>query len=360
MSHKTKPRVVVGMSGGVDSTVAAALLQRKGYEVIGMTMALSTPASKCCSDDDVSDARRMAQKLGIPHYVIPMHAPFKERVIDYFIAEYTAGRTPNPCAVCNPAIKFGELLHKAREVGGEFLATGHYARITRDQASGRYLLRRGRERAKDQSYFLARLSQEALRQTLFPVGGFPKARIRAMAEEIGLDVARKRDSQDVCFVPETGVRQYIESRRGRPFPPGPIKDRDGHVLGEHQGIIGYTIGQRKGLGISASHPMYVIRIDAESNTVYVGEEHELIQHGFLATDPNWIVVTDVSEPVQSSVRIRYKHRAAKATIQRINGGTIQVRFDKSQRAITPGQLAVFYQDDVVLGSAWIKSVLNMS
>ncbi|HDQ46383.1 MAG TPA: tRNA 2-thiouridine(34) synthase MnmA [bacterium] len=360
MRKKTRIRVVVGMSGGVDSTAAAALLQKKGYEVIGMTMALSTPASRCCSEQDVHDARRMAHKLGILHYVIPMHGPFQERVIAYFASEYAAGRTPNPCAVCNPAIKFGELLRKAREAGGELLATGHYARITRDPGNGRFLLRRGRERGKDQSYFLARLSQEALGWTLFPVGGFPKAKIRGLAESLGLDVSRKRDSQDVCFVPDSGVLSYLESLRGSPFPPGPIRDRPGRLLGEHRGIAGYTIGQRRGLGIAAKNPLYVTGIDAESNTVFVGEEKELYGDACLASDPNWIAEGDIPETLRAHVRIRYKHRAAKALIEKRDGGTIRIRFDRPQRAVTPGQLAVFYRGDVVLGSAWIDSVLNLS
>lgn len=349
-------RVVAAMSGGVDSTVAAAILKKKGYEVVGMTLSLSTPASRCCSDEDVTDARRMAGKLGIPHYVIPMHDPFRERVVDYFIAEYASGRTPNPCAVCNPAIKFGQLLDKAREIGAAFLATGHYAVCAKDEPSGRYLLKRGREHGKDQSYFLARLSQESLSRTLFPVGTFPKRKIRDLARRFGLDVSEKTESQDVCFIPDSGVARFVEDRIGHPIEPGPIKDRGGNVLGRHQGITAYTIGQRKGLGLAVGRPVYVTRIDADSNTVFVGEEEELYRDACTASDPVWIGLEGLSGSRVAQVRIRYNHRPAPAKIIMEPDGRICIHFEKPQRAITPGQLAVFYEGETVLGSAWIDSV----
>ena len=351
-------RVVVGMSGGVDSTVAAAILKEKGYEVIGMTMALSTAASKCCSEADVTDARRMAQKLDIPHYVIPMHQPFQEHVVDYFVNEYVRGRTPNPCAVCNPTIKFGVLMDKARELGANRLATGHYAMISRDKSTGRFLLKRGTEHGKDQSYFLARLSQDALSRTLFPVGSFPKEKIRALAEKLGLDIARKQESQDVCFIPESGVADFIEKETGIPGKPGQIRDQDGQVLGTHPGIIGFTIGQRKGLGIAVGRPVYVTKIDSDTNSVIVGDGEDLYHRECFTTDPNWIGVADASGIDSAEVRIRYKHRAAKAKLEMMDPRTIRIRFDKPQRAITPGQLAVFYKKETVLGSAWITDVAN--
>ncbi|NQT24261.1 tRNA 2-thiouridine(34) synthase MnmA [candidate division KSB1 bacterium] len=354
----SKTRVVVGMSGGVDSTVAAAILLEKGYEVIGMTMTLSTPASRCCSDEDVTDARRMAQKLDIPHYVIPMHKPFREHVVDYFIAEYTNGHTPNPCAICNPTIKFGELLDKAREVGAELLATGHYAVVTKDENIGRYLLKRGKEHGKDQSYFLARLSQNALSRTLFPVGTFPKNKIRDLARRLDLDVSDKSESQDVCFVPDSGVAQFIEDELGHSLEPGPIKNKDEEILGTHQGIAGYTIGQRKGLGIAVGRPIYVTRIEAESNTIFVGDEDELYHNACTVSDPNWIGVNGLNGSRDALVRIRYNHRPTPATITMESDDRIHIHFKKPQRAITPGQLAVFYDGESVLGSAWIDTILN--
>lgn len=354
----SKPRVVVGMSGGVDSTVAAVILKERGYEVIGMTLSLSTPASRCCSEEDVSDARRMARKLGIPHYVIPMHRPFRRHVIDYFIAEYKNGRTPNPCAVCNPMIKFGELMDKAGEVGAGLLATGHYAVIFRDKESGRFYLKRGREHGKDQSYFLARLSQEALSRTLFPVGSFSKKKIRDLARKFDLDVAQKTESQDVCFIPDSGVARFLENQISRPLKPGPIKNKNGDVLGTHQGIAGYTIGQRKGLGISIGRPVYVTRIDTKSNTVFVGDEDELYHNACIVSDPNWIGMDVLTDSRESMVRIRYNHRPAPAILETEPDGRIMIHFQKAQKAITPGQLAVFYEGESVLGSAWIDTAMN--
>lgn len=350
--------VAVGMSGGVDSTVAAALLMKKGYKVMGMTMMLSPSASRSCPDPDVKDACRMANQLGIPHHVIPMHAPFREHVVDYFIAEYANGRTPNPCAMCNPAIKFGELLKIARTLGADRLATGHYAVISRDRASGRFLLKRGREHGKDQSYFLARLSQESLSRTLFPVGTFTKVKIRNLAKRFGLDVSGKTESQDVCFIPESGVARFIEKELKYPLGPGPIKNSRGEILGRHQGITGYTIGQRKGLGIALGRPAYVIRIDADSNTVFVGNEEDLYHHACTASDPNWIGIGQLTGPREVRVRIRHNHRPACAIITPAPDERIDIRFKQSQRAITPGQLAVFYEGEAVLGSAWIDTVTH--
>jgi tRNA-specific 2-thiouridylase len=350
-----KERVAVAMSGGVDSSVAAAVLKEKGYDIIGLTMQLATGPSRCCSIEDVQDARSVARRLGIPHYVIPMHDPFRKAVVEYFLREYEAGRTPNPCAMCNPKIKFGTLLDRALELGASKLATGHYAVVSRDSETGMFLLRRGKERGKDQSYFLARLSQEQLSRAWFPVGNFPKKKTRDLAERFGLPVASKRDSQEACFIPDSGVAAFIEAERGRTFPSGPIVHTDGTVLGSHRGIIGVTVGQRKGLGIATGRKTYVIRVDAEKNTVVVGEERELYRNVLTGVKALWVSIPEIRGPVRMKARIRYRHLAQWAVVSPEPGGRVRVVFDKPQRAVTPGQLVVFYLDDRVAGSAWIES-----
>jgi tRNA-specific 2-thiouridylase len=343
------------MSGGVDSSVAAAVLKQKGYDVFGLTLQLATGPSRCCSIEDVRDARSVARLLGIPHYVVPMQDPFREAVIETFLREYEAGRTPNPCAVCNPKIKFGSLMERAFALGAEKLATGHYAVVSRDPHTGRYQLRRGKERGKDQSYFLARLSQEQLSRAWFPVGNFPKKKTRALAERYGLPVAAKRDSQEACFIPETGVAAFIETERNRAYPPGPIVRADGTVVGSHRGIIGVTVGQRKGLGIATGEKTYVIRIDADKNTVVVGGESELYQKVLMGKEAQWVSIPEIGGPIRMKVRIRYRHISQWAVVSPGPGGRVRVVFDKAQRAVTPGQLAVFYLEDRVMGSAWIES-----
>jgi tRNA-uridine 2-sulfurtransferase len=346
-------RVAVAMSGGVDSSVAAAVLKHKGYEVFGLTMQLATGPSRCCSIEDVRDARSVARQLGIRHYVIPMQDPFRESVIEYFIAEYEAGRTPNPCAVCNQAIKFGTLLDRALALGADKLATGHYAVVSVDRETGRYQLKRGREKGKDQSYFLARLTQNQLSRVLFPVGRLSKKRTRGLAEEYGLPVASKRDSQEACFIPDSGVAAFIEAERGRAFPSGPIVHADGKALGSHRGIIGVTVGQRKGLGIATGEKTYVIRIDSETNTVTVGGEEALYGKTLVGRDALWMSAAGLQEPSRMKVRIRHRHLPRWATVTPEPGNRVRAVFDSPQRAITPGQLAVFYLDDAVMGSAWI-------
>ena len=347
-------RIVVAMSGGVDSSVAAAFLKEKGYDVVGVTIRFWGRDGT----DDVEDARRVARRLDIPHEVVSFDASFKHNVVDYFVSEYLKGRTPNPCAVCNPMIKFGELLRKADEAGARFMATGHYAVVSHDAKRSRYLLRWGKERGKDQSYFLARLSQASLSRALFPVGSFPKAKIRALAERLGLAVADKRESQEVCFIPDGRVAAFVEEQAGRAMERGAIVDTEGRTLGAHRGIAGYTIGQRKGLGIAVGSPVYVTRLDAETNTVVVGSADALYRRRFRATDPNWIAVPELTASVRLQARIRYKHRPAWAWVAPWGDRGVEVRFERPQRAITPGQLAVFYEDDVVVGSAWIDEVLD--
>ena len=349
-------RIAVAMSGGVDSSVAAAFLKDKGYDVVGLTMHLAVEASRCCSPEDVQDARTVARHLGIPHYVLDLSAPFRDRVISYFLSEYGRGRTPNPCAVCNPCIKFGLLLDKAIELGAVKLATGHYAVVSQDTASDRFLLRCGKDHSKDQSYFLARLSQEQLARVLFPVGDIQKTMTRALAERFGLPVASKRESQEACFIPEAGVAAFLEAERSSPYPSGPIVGAGGTVLGRHRGIASYTIGQRKGLGIATGEKVYVTALDPATNTVFVGNEADLYRTAFRGSDPCWICIPGLESAERMRVRIRYKHNPAWAQVEPLEGGRVRVSFDRPQRAITPGQLAVFYRDDRVLGSAWIDSV----
>jgi len=344
------------MSGGVDSSVAAAFLKKKGYEVIGITMRFWGDENRCCSPDDVEDARQVARIIGIPHYVISMHDAFKKEVVDYFISEYIHGRTPNPCAVCNPAIKFGKLLEKARELKAEYLATGHYAVTAYDRNRRRFVLKMGKERGKDQSYFLARLSQEILKHALFPVGNFPKHKIRKLADQFNLPVAAKSESQEVCFVANGELARFIEQYGNGNPKPGNIVNNRGEIIGTHSGIHGYTIGQRKGLGIALGERAYVTRIDAPTRTIVVGDRNDLYHKRFIATQAHWISVPPVRHPRSFRVRIRYMHKPADAQIMPLDHNNVEVVFDTPQRAITPGQLAVFYDNDLVAGSAWISRV----
>ena len=350
--------VIVAMSGGVDSSVAAALLKEQGFDVIGTTLSFWGEHNRCCSESDLRDARKVARQIGIPHYTNALHDAFKKHVVDYFVDEYLNGRTPNPCAVCNPSIKFGELLKKADELDVKFVATGHYAVVDYDEDSDRYILKRGIEQGKDQSYFLARLSQNQLARALFPIGSFQKEEIRKKAKDFGFSVASKSDSQEVCFIPDGQIAPFIEKMTGKTQEPGSIIDEEGSVLSTHTGIAGYTIGQRKGLGIATGKPMYITRIDPETNSIYVGEWDDLNTKRFSASRPNWIAITDINEPLNADVRIRYKHKASPAVIEPGKSDTIVVTFDSSQKAVTPGQLAVFYSGDIVIGSAWIENKIS--
>ncbi len=354
----SKDRVAVAMSGGVDSSVAAAFLKEKGYDVIGLTMRLQVDEGRCCSSQDVEDARCVAHLLSIPHYIVSLEESFQKHVIDYFIKDYLQGKTPNPCAVCNPTIKFGELFQKAQALGAHYLATGHYAKVTYDSKCQRYLLRRGKERGKDQSYFLARLSQHVLKRVLFPVGSFPKVKIRKLAERFGLPVAQKKESQEVCFVPEGDIADYIRKQTGRSINSGSIVDGENQILGIHSGIIGYTIGQRKGLGIALGKPVYVTKIDASTDTVFIGKEKDLYKKGFEGVDVKWSSIPKMCGTMRLKTRIRYQHRPDWAVVYPMKNRKVNVQFIKPQRAITPGQLAVFYDEDIVVGSTWIDHVQN--
>lgn len=345
-----KPRVFVGMSGGVDSSVAAVLLQQAGYCVSGITGQMFRGGAQ---DSCKTDAAAVAQRLGIPFYQLDLTKEFWDTVIYNFISEYEQGRTPNPCAVCNRTVKFGALLDKVLEMGGDYLATGHYARISRDPDTGRYLLKRGADQRKDQSYFLYNLTQEQLAHTLFPLGNMVKEQVRELAETYGLINARKRDSQDICFVPNGKYADFIEQTTGKVFAAGPYLDQAGTVLGQHKGIIRYTRGQHKKLGISTQEPMYVLEKDVENNAIRLGPESALWSKTLTAENMNWISVPELTMPVRVTVKTRYSQKEAVAIAEPLPGNRLRVVFEEPQRAITAGQAVVLYDGDTVVGGGII-------
>ena len=360
------------MSGGVDSSVVAGLLQRRGERIVGLTMQLwnqrrlpelvpeSGPTGRCCSLDDVYDARYVAQHLGIPYYVVNFEERFEEQVVKPFVDEYLAGRTPIPCTLCNNFVKFDQFLDMAAGVGADSIATGHYARVAYDQPSGRYQLRRSVDRAKDQTYFLFGLKQEQLARTEFPLGAFTKPQVRELARELGLPVAEKPDSQEICFVPNGDYAAFIDAYfREKGVAPdrtrGEVVDTEGRVLGEHAGVHRFTVGQRRGLGIAAHEPLYVIATEPAAQRVIVGRNEDLVRASLTAKDVNWISIAPIASPVRAHVRIRNKHAPALATIYPASDTTrVDIHFDEPQRAVTPGQGAVFYDGDLVLGGGWIE------
>ena len=370
------------MSGGVDSSATAALLLEQGYEVVGITLKLwpqdcvNRAEDKCCGPQAVTDARAVCHKLGIPYYLIDEAAEFQKHVIQYFADEYKAGRTPNPCVMCNQNLKFGRLIDRARQLGAEYIATGHFARIERAEhtpelcssgresdpsesqsrltpAATRYLLKRGRDLKKDQSYFLFSLRQDQLARALFPLGEKTKSDTREVARHCRLKTADKAESMEICFVPDNHYGGFLQSANLVQKHGGEITDVHGQVLGRHDGIEFYTIGQRRGLGITTPRPVYVVELDAENNRVVVGDESALDRDEFTATSCNWIPFDRLSGPVEVTTKIRYNHPGTPATVTPTGNGSVQVKLHSAQRAITPGQAAVFYQDDLVLGGGWI-------
>jgi tRNA-specific 2-thiouridylase len=359
-------KVVVAMSGGVDSSVTAALLKQDGYQVIGATMQIWPPnelgdeADKfggCCGFDAVSEAKSVAHTLGIPHYVMNFRNEFAQKVIANFCREYSLGRTPNPCIRCNEHIKFDALLNRAKELGADFIATGHYTRIEYDEVNDRYLLKKGVDRGKDQSYVLYIMSQNQLKHTLMPLGVFTKEKVRQIARELGLSVADKAESQEICFIPDGNYSSFLKEYMPDVAKPGPILDREGNTLGEHRGILFYTIGQRKGLGISAEEPMYVVAIDRVRNAIIVGSKEDVYRDELIAADINWISMESPKQPLELKAKIRYRHREADAVITSISQREVHVKFSKPQMAITPGQAIVFYHKDTVIGGGTIEQTL---
>lgn len=348
-------QVFLGMSGGVDSSAAAVLLLERGYCVHGLHLSLlnTLPLPENCPPEDGSDARAVAQALGLPFHDLDLSERFRQTVAAYFIREYEAGRTPNPCVFCNREIKFGAMWDAAQALGADYLATGHYANVARDPVSGRYLLRRGADRAKDQSYFLCRLTQEQLSHTLFPLGGLTKPQVRELAEARGLPTARKRDSQDICFVPDGDYAAFIRRHTGKEDVPGDFVDETGRVLGRHKGLTHYTIGQRKGLGVSSNEPLYVKAIDPERNQVILSGNDALFSRQLTAGAFNWIAWDVPPRQFRCSAKARYRHPEQPCQVTIREDGTVEVLFDQPQRAITPGQAVVLYDGDTVLGGGTI-------
>ncbi len=356
-----KKRVVVGMSGGVDSSVAAYLLKEAGYEVIGVTMQIWQDEARevqeanggCCGLDAVEDARRVASVLGIPYYVMNFRREFQERVIDYFMEEYLAGRTPNPCIACNRYVKWESLLQRSLEIGADYIATGHYARITR-LPNGRYAVRNSKTAAKDQTYALYNLTQEQLRHTLMPVGAYTKEEIRQIAEKIGLQVAHKPDSMEICFVPDGDYAGFISRNSGREVPEGNFVTTDGTVVGRHKGITHYTVGQRKGLGLSMGRPVFVTEIRPDTNEVVVGDSAEVFSDRLLCDRLNFMGISGLDGELEVTARIRYNHPGARAVVRRLEDDLAEVVFEEPVRAVTPGQAVVFYDGGYVLGGGTIR------
>jgi tRNA-specific 2-thiouridylase len=368
----TTETIAVAMSGGVDSSTVAAMLRAEGRQVVGLTMQLwnqrrlaghagmqESVKGRCCSLDDVYDARRVAETLGIPYYVVNHEERFERDVVRPFVEEYLAGRTPIPCSLCNNHLKFDQLLTVAQQIGADYVATGHYAQVEFDGTAGRWLLKRPADRSKDQTYFLFGLTQEQLSRTLFPLGGMTKPEVRELARRHHLVIAEKPDSQEICFVPggdyKRFVEAYLDEQGEAPDVSGEMVTTDGTVIAEHAGVHNFTIGQRKGLGVATGSPLYVIQIKNDTRQVVVGKDEELYSRTLVARSVNMISCAELREPMRVAVKIRHKHQPAPATIESVGLDEIRVTFDEPQRAVTPGQGAVFYDGDIVVGGGWIES-----
>jgi tRNA-specific 2-thiouridylase len=344
--------IAVAMSGGVDSSTVAALLKEQGEEIVGLSMQLWKDNGRCCSLDDLWDARRVATQLGIPFYVLNLEKDFENTVVRPFVATYLRGETPSPCILCNNYVKFHHLVDKAAGIGAHRVATGHYARVKFDDGRGRWLLLRGKDRAKDQSYFLFGLTQQQLSKTLFPLGELTKPEVREIARRAGLATSEKAESQEICFVEGRSYADFVEEYAGiEANKSGEIVTENGEVVGTHAGIHKYTVGQRKGL-VAAGRPQYVVRIESDVNRIVIGEDPQ--RKRFTVRDHNWIAIDKLTEPIRCDVQIRNRFEPKPATIS-LEDGAVTVEFDSPQRAITPGQGAVFYWDDVIVGGGWIKN-----
>jgi tRNA-uridine 2-sulfurtransferase len=367
--------IAVAMSGGVDSSAVAALLHAQGHPLVGLTLQLwnqrrlaanyadlglpeTVPQGRCCSIDDVYDARHVAEHLGIPYYLVNAQDRFEEEVVRPFVSEYLAGRTPIPCTLCNNHLKFDQLLLTARQIGAERIATGHYARNHYDEARGRWILSRPADKSKDQTYFLFGLTQDQLSRTLFPLGEMQKPAVREMAAGHGLELAQKPDSQEICFIPGGSYQSFLtaylaEQGESVPDSSGELVASSGEVMGHHEGIHGFTVGQRKGLGLSSPDPLYVLKIHPDSHKVEVGPDDQLLSTKLTANRLNWVSIPEPTEPIRVTIKIRHRHEPSPATLRVLAPDQIEAIFDEPQRAITPGQSAVFYQGDEVAGGGWI-------
>ncbi len=345
-------KFAVAMSGGVDSSVCAALLKKEGHEVIGLTMQVMP------SEDAANAAREVAQVLDIPHHTFDFRDVFTKQIISDFCRQYSLGRTPNPCVRCNRVIKFGALLEKAKELGSVAMATGHYARIEKRPSASRFILKKGVDRKRDQSYFLYKLTQAQLADAVFPLGNLTKDKVRKMALDMRLPAANRKESREICFIPENDYPRFLRKHLPSEIKSGQIADKQGNVLGKHNGIIDYTIGQRKGLGISSKEPLYVVDINSQTNTVIVGGKQDVYASEFIATDLNWIAFERLTISLTLKAKIRYLHPEAESVITPIENNKVDVKFAEPQMAITPGQAAVFYDDDMIVGGGTIERVLH--